>query len=116
LFYIFKKITLYEIDIAMGLNKGYRNKSRKLYRITPRKRGQNAIDKYLLDYEVGDKVHIIGDPSQHKRGLPHRRYYGKTGKIVGTRGRCFEVEVKLGNSKKFLICGKEHLVKEGSNS
>ncbi|TFF97332.1 MAG: 50S ribosomal protein L21e [Promethearchaeota archaeon] len=100
----------------MTLNKGYRNKSRKLYRISPRKRGQNPIDRYLLDYEVGDKVHIIGDASQHKRGLPHRRYYGKTGKIIGIRGRCFEVEVKLGNSKKILILGKEHLIKEKSIS
>ncbi len=95
----------------MALNKGYRNKSRKIYRISPRKRGQNSIDKYLLDYEKGDKVNIIGDPSQHKRGLPHRRFYGKTGQIIGVRGRCFEVEVKLGNSKKILIIGKEHLKK-----
>jgi large subunit ribosomal protein L21e len=100
----------------MTLNKGYRNKSRKLYRKNPRERGQNAIDRFLLDYEVGDKVHIIGDSSHQKRGLPHRRFYGKTGEIIGKRGRCFEVEVKLGNSKKLLVLGKEHLVKEKSTS
>ena len=58
---------------------------------------------------MGDKVDIITDPSQHKRGLPHRRYYGRTGTIIGSKGRCLEVEVKLGNSKKILIVGKEHI-------
>ncbi|TXT67385.1 MAG: 50S ribosomal protein L21e [Promethearchaeota archaeon] len=93
----------------MGLHKGYRNRTRSIYRKTPRKRGQNPIDKYLIDYEIGEKVAIIGDPAQHKRGLPHRRYYGKTGTVVGTRGRCYEVELKVGNTTKMLLIGKEHL-------
>ena len=41
--------------------------------------------------------------------MPHRRYHGRTGVIVGVRGRCYLVEVVLGNSKKVLIIGKEHL-------
>jgi large subunit ribosomal protein L21e len=41
--------------------------------------------------------------------MPHRRYHGLTGTISGERGRCYEVEVKLGKSKKILIVGKEHL-------
>ncbi|MFX0071975.1 MAG: hypothetical protein ACFFAO_12875, partial [Candidatus Hermodarchaeota archaeon] len=36
-------------------------------------------------------------------------YRGKTGIITGLRGRCFLVEVKLGNSTKTLIIGREHL-------
>jgi large subunit ribosomal protein L21e len=68
-----------------------------------------SIEKYLEDYNINDKVDIITDPSMHKRGMPHRRYHGKTGVITGKRGRCYEVEVKLGNSKKLLIIGKEHL-------
>ena len=91
------------------LHKGYRNKSRKRFRKTPRQKGLGPVDKYLLDYSIGDKVDIISDPSQHKRGLPHRRYYGRTGTVIGLRGRCIEVQVKLGNSKKMLIVGKEHL-------
>ena len=67
------------------------------------------VKKYLLDYEIGDKVDIITDPSQHKRGLPHRRFHGRTGTVTGLRGRCFQIEVKLGNSKKTLIVGKEHI-------
>lgn len=93
----------------MTLHKGYRNKTRKRYRKKPREKGLGSIEKYLADYEINDKVDIIADPSQHKRGLPHRRYQGKTGVIVGKRGRCFEIEVKLGNSKKMLIIGREHV-------
>ncbi|GAJ12956.1 unnamed protein product, partial [marine sediment metagenome] len=35
--------------------------------------------------------------------------HGQTGTVKGIRGRCYEVEVKIGNSKKLLIIGKEHL-------
>ncbi len=93
----------------MTLHKGYRNKTRTIFRKNCRSRGLGSIEKYLEDYEINDKVDVITDPSQHKRGMPHRRYHGRTGVIIGKRGRCFEVEVKLGNSKKMLIVGKEHL-------
>ncbi|MHA2035331.1 MAG: 50S ribosomal protein L21e [Promethearchaeota archaeon] len=91
------------------LHKGYRNKTRKLYRKKVRKRGLGSIEKFLIDYNISDKVDIIGNPSVHKRGLPHRRYYGKTGTIIGERGRCYLVDVKLGKSNKTLIIGREHL-------
>ncbi|MFX1337823.1 MAG: 50S ribosomal protein L21e [Promethearchaeota archaeon] len=93
----------------MTLHKGYRNKTRKRHRKNCRARGLGSIEKYLEDYNINDKVDIITDPSQHKRGMPHRRYHGKTGVIVGVRGRCYEVELKLGNSTKVLIIGREHL-------
>lgn len=93
----------------MGIHKGYRNKTRRRHKKNCRARGLGSIEKYLEDYEINDKVDIITDPSAHKRGMPHRRYHGRTGVIVGVRGRCYEVEVKLGNSKKKLIIGKEHL-------
>jgi large subunit ribosomal protein L21e len=68
-----------------------------------------SIEKYLIDYEIGDRVDIITDSSQHRRGMPHRRYHGRTGIIIGVRGRCYEVEVSLGNSRKMLIIGREHI-------
>ena len=93
----------------MTLHKGYRNKSRQRHRKNVRDRGLGSIEKYLIDYEINDKVDVITDSSQHKRGFPHRRYHGSTGTVIGVRGRCYEVEVKLGNSKKLLIICKEHL-------
>ncbi|MEJ2250122.1 MAG: 50S ribosomal protein L21e [Candidatus Lokiarchaeota archaeon] len=93
----------------MGLNKGYRNNTRKIYRKKVRTRGLGSVEKYLIEYDIDDTVDVIGDPSKHKRGLPHRRYHGRTGIITGKRGRCFEVQLKLGNSKKTIILGREHL-------
>ncbi|MFX1312257.1 MAG: 50S ribosomal protein L21e [Promethearchaeota archaeon] len=93
----------------MTKHKGFRNKTRKKHRKNVRDRGLGSIEKYLVDYEIGDKVDVITDSSQHKRGMPHRRFHGLTGTIIGDRGRCYLVEVKLGNSKKTLIIGKEHL-------
>jgi len=93
----------------MTLHKGYRNKCRQVHRKNVRDKGIGSIEKYLLEFKVNDKVDVITDSSQHKRGMPHRRYHGLTGTIKGFRGRCFEVQVKLGNSKKLLIVGREHL-------
>jgi len=93
----------------LTLHKGYRNKSRQKHRKNVRDRGLGSIEKYLIDYEINEKVDVITDPSQHKIGFPHRRYHGLTGTVIGKRGRCYEVEVKIGNSKKMLLIGKEHL-------
>lgn len=93
----------------MTSHKGYRKKTRQKHRKNVRKRGLGSIEKYLIDYEVNDKVDIISDSSVHKRGFPHSRFHGRTGTIVGRRGRCYIVEVKLGNSTKTLIIGTEHL-------
>ncbi|MFX1256584.1 MAG: 50S ribosomal protein L21e [Promethearchaeota archaeon] len=95
--------------VILTLHKGYRNKTRNKYRKKVRERGLGSIEKHLEDYNINDKVDIITDPSQHKRGMPHRRYHGRTGVIIGKRGRCYEIEVKLGNAKKILVVGKEHL-------
>lgn len=88
---------------------GYRTKTRHKHRKNVRDRGLGSIEKYLIDYNVNDKVDIITDPSQHKRGMPHSRYHGRTGTVTGQRGRCYLVRVKLGNTTKKLIIGKEHL-------
>ncbi|MFX0031879.1 MAG: 50S ribosomal protein L21e [Candidatus Hodarchaeota archaeon] len=93
----------------MTIHKGYRNKSRKKHRKKAREKGLGSIEKYLVEYEIGNKVDIITDSSKHKRGMPHRRFHGLTGTILGQRGRCYEVEVRLGKSKKLLIIGREHL-------
>ncbi|MHA1733476.1 MAG: 50S ribosomal protein L21e [Promethearchaeota archaeon] len=90
---------------------GYRTKSRKVFTKHPRKRGLASLGQYLIEYNIGDKVDIIANPSVHKRGFPHKRFHGKTGVIVGKRGRCFEVEFTDQNKKKMLIVGVEHIRK-----
>jgi large subunit ribosomal protein L21e len=93
----------------MTSHKGYRKKSRQKHRKNVRDRGLGSVEKYLIDYHIDDKVDIITDPSQHRRGMPHSRYHGRTGTVLGQRGRCYIVKVKLGNSMKTLIVGVEHL-------
>jgi large subunit ribosomal protein L21e len=90
-------------------HRGYRTKTRHKHRKNVRDRGLGSVEKYLIDYEINDKVDIITDPSQHLRGMPHSRFHGRTGTIIGIRGRCYLVEVRLGNSMKTLIIGREHI-------
>ncbi|MBD3351739.1 MAG: 50S ribosomal protein L21e [Candidatus Lokiarchaeota archaeon] len=95
----------------MVKNHGYRVKTRSVYRKKVRERGIKSLSRFLVDYEIGDKVDIIGDPAFQKRGLPHKRFHGKTGQIIGKRGRCYEVKVKDLNKEKMIIVGKAHLRK-----
>jgi large subunit ribosomal protein L21e len=93
----------------MARNHGYRMKTRKLYRKKVRTRGLCGLSRFMVEYGAGDKVDIIGDPAFQTRGLPHRRFNGKTGVVVGARGRCFEVQVKDGDKMKTLFIGREHI-------
>lgn len=62
----------------------------------------------MVQYKVGDKVHIVTNPSIH-RGMPHRRFHGKTGEVIGKRGKCYVVRVLLGDKEKILFIRPEHL-------
>ncbi len=94
----------------MGKGNGYHSKTRRLHRKKVRYRGlRGVLSKYLVDYEVGMKVDIVGDPAFQKRGFPHRHFHGKTGTIVELRGRCFGVAVKDGDKMKRLYIGREHI-------
>lgn len=62
----------------------------------------------MYEYKVGDKVHIVINPSVIK-GMPHRRFHGKTGEVVGRRGYSYIVKVLLGDKEKTLFIRPEHL-------
>ncbi|MMZ69143.1 50S ribosomal protein L21e [compost metagenome] len=62
----------------------------------------------MIDYKPGDKVHIVVNPAIHK-GMPHRRYHGKTGTIIGKRGKAYIVKITLGDKEKTLFIRPEHL-------
>ena len=89
--------------------KGFRHRTRKLLRKHIRERGAvPPLSLLMYEYKPGDKVYIIINPSVMK-GMPHRRYHGKTGTVVGKRGRCYIVEVRVGGKTKTLIVRPEHL-------
>jgi len=89
--------------------KGYRHRTRQLLRKSIREKGAiPPLSKLMIEYRSGDKVHIVIDPAIHK-AMPHRRYHGKTGIVVGKRGHAYIVQVKVGSKTKTLFIRPEHL-------
>ena len=92
-------------------SKGYRSRTRKLLRKRVRERGAiPPLSQLMIDYKEGDYVVIKTNPSIHK-GMPHRRYHGRVGIVVGKRGKAYLVKVTVGSKEKILIIRPEHLVK-----
>jgi large subunit ribosomal protein L21e len=89
-------------------SKGYRAKTRRLLRKSPRERGKMQLSKLLHEYQPGNSVVIKIDPSVQK-GMPHRRYHGRVGTIVGMRGKSYVVSVTQGDAIKEIIVRPEHL-------
>jgi large subunit ribosomal protein L21e len=89
-------------------SKGYRSRTRRLFRKRPRERGKIGLSRILTPYQPGQKVTIMIEPSVHK-GMPHRRYHGRVGVIQGKRGKSYVVHVHMGNQTKQIIARPEHL-------
>ncbi|MEM2321152.1 MAG: 50S ribosomal protein L21e [Candidatus Bathyarchaeia archaeon] len=92
----------------MPISHGYRRKTRALMSRNSRERGKSPISRLLYEYRPGDRVVISIDPSVHK-GMPHHRYQGRVGVVVGKRGRAYEIEVTQGDAIKTIIVRPEHL-------
>jgi len=87
--------------------KGYRRGTRYMFAKGFRKHGTEHLSTYLKVYKVGDIVDIKGNGAIHK-GMPHKCYHGKTGRVynvtqhaVGVivnkkvRGRYIEKRINL---------------------
>lgn len=92
----------------MAHHHGMRKKSRGKLSRTVRARGKSSVVRAIQEFETGAMVHVIIDPSIHK-GMPHPRFHGKTGEVVGTRGRAFVLKITDGDATKTLITLPEHL-------
>ena len=91
-------------------SRGIRSKTRQVLRKKPREKGMSPITRALQEFEKGEKVSIVIDPSVQK-GMPHRRFQGKTGDIEDKRGDAYVVRVKVSNAMKSVIVRPEHLRK-----
>ncbi len=89
-------------------HKGVRSKTRHSLKKSKREKGRPKVNKFLQEFKEGDKVHIIIDPSVHK-GMPHRRFNGKTGTIVGRRGEAYLVKVRNILAWRTIIVHPAHL-------
>lgn len=92
----------------MKKSKGYRVRTRSLFKKEPRERGRIRLSKLLYEHQPGSRVVIMIDSSVQK-GMPHRRYHGKVGTILDRRGRSYIVSVTQGNAVREIIIRPEHL-------
>lgn len=92
----------------MAHHNGPRKKTRYKFKKALRSRGIAPVTTLIREYEPGQRVHIVIDPSIHG-GMPHRRFHGRTGTIVGKRGRSWLLEIKDGNATKIVIARPQHL-------
>jgi len=87
---------------------GYRRKSRTL-RVKPKDRGKVRIKKYLQKFDENEAVSISMDASY--RNIPHPRFQGKSGRVIGKQGRAYYVKIRDGGKTKNLLINPEHLIK-----
>lgn len=87
-------------------SRGTRAKTREKLRQKPGYRP--SITKFLQEFKEGQKVIILPEPSSHS-GMPHPRFKGKIGKVIGKRGKGYIVEIIDGNKVKKIISKPEHL-------
>ncbi len=87
---------------------GFRARTRSLMSKRVRTRGLAPPNRVLVTFEKGQRVDIVINPSFHK-GMPHRRYQGRTGVVKEMRGRAVVVDVSLGKAMKTLMIRPEHL-------
>jgi len=92
----------------MAHHNGPRKKTRYKFKKDLRRRGILPVTAAIRNFEMGQKVHIVCEPSIQK-GMPHRRFHGKTGTVVGQRGRAWLVEIPDGNATKLVISRTQHL-------
>jgi len=89
-------------------SKGIRSKSRHILRRKPRQRGISSITRSLQQFNEGEKVNIVIDPSVH-RGMPHIRFHGHTGTVIGKQGNSYRIQLRFGKKVKTLIIRPEHI-------
>mmetsp|Transcript_10917 Transcript_10917/g.30645 ORF Transcript_10917/g.30645 Transcript_10917/m.30645 type:complete len:162 (+) Transcript_10917:92-577(+) len=91
---------------------GYRARTRDLFSKPFRQHGAIKMSNYLTVFRVGDIVDIKADSAIHK-GMPHKFYHGKTGRVWNVTKRAVGVEVnkQVGNRiiKKRIHVRVEHV-------
>ena len=86
----------------MRRSKGTRQGTRSILKRSKSQRGRLNIQRIMHAYEPGDRVAIVLDGGQQK-GMPHRRFQGRTGFIQEQQGSAYVVAVKDGNMQKTVI-------------
>ncbi len=67
-----------------------------------------TVNQLLLKPDLDSTVQIDIEASVHE-GMPHPRFQGLTGKVVGYRGKAVEVRIGKGSKAKLLVVHPAHL-------
>jgi len=73
-----------------------------------RKIGRVAINRFLKEFKIGERV-VIDIDSYSQQGVPFRRFQGLSGTVIEKRGKAYIVEIKDGGKTKQIIAKPEHL-------
>lgn len=71
---------------------GYRARTRDMFARPFRQQGMIRLSTYLTTYKVGDYVDIKVNGAVHK-GMPHKFYHGRTGRVFNVTKRSVGVRV-----------------------
>ena len=87
-----------------------RTKTKKIFSVPKKLKGKLSISKFLQKFDKGDLVVLRASPGIQK-GLYHKRFHGRTGRVAGVRNKAYEVIVKDFGKAKTIIVPSVHLVK-----
>ena len=82
---------------------GYRSGTRDLFSKKFRTKQYNPnLTTFMRCFRVGDMVDIIANPAQQK-GMPHKFYHGRTGKVWNINKRAIGVEVNKIHRQRQIV-------------
>ena len=82
---------------------GYRSGTRDLFSKKFRTKGGNpGLTTYLRQFKVGEMVDIVTNSAQQK-GMPHKFYHGRTGKVWNVTKRAIGVEVNKVHRQRQIV-------------
>jgi large subunit ribosomal protein L21e len=71
---------------------GLRSRTRHMFAVPFGEHGPTHLSTYMINFKLGDIVDIKGSGKVHK-GMPHKYYHGKTGRVWNVTPRAVGVEV-----------------------
>ena len=87
-----------------------RRKTRHKLQRKASEKGKIPLSKYFQKFIVGDRVGLKIN-SAIAKGQFFPRFHGMAGKVIGTRGTCYTVQIKDGSKEKLVHVHPIHLVR-----
>merc|ERR1712100_239331 len=82
---------------------GYRSGTRDLFSKKFRTKTYNPnLTTFSRPYRVGDMVDVVANPAQQK-GMPHKFYHGRTGKVWNINKRAIGVEINKVHRQRQIV-------------